>query len=247
MSQGKFLPRISPDPHNYWLASLISLALFIDLIMKKRTEKDFCKPEIVSERINELREIDLSLEKITPDILKPYIGKICDGLAIVASRTYAKRLYRARKNKTNKSFKNIEELWCPRPKYVKKYGRVNNTKRSYLYCSSSEATAVTELGVAIGDTVTVLRCRLKDRTVLPVTQEIGMLELTDFEFKGNKNRVAVEKLRGVADYLSPRGVKVNEIIRKFLVEEFTRVVPQGQEYNYKISISIAEMYFENDS
>jgi hypothetical protein len=214
--------------------------------IKKITKKDFSRPSKIRKIIDELKRLDLSSEDVTLETLKPYIDKIHEGHVIIKGAVNFDRLYRARINKKNESYQNIKELWFPKPEIINKYGRINNIGKNYLYCSNSQATAVTEIGAKIGDTVTVLECKLKNPGILPVTLEIGIRELTSVEIRGNRKRIATERINGVAAYLSPRGVNVNEIMRKFTVEEFTKIVKPGQEYNYKISISIAEMYFSND-
>lgn len=215
--------------------------------MKKLTKNDFSKPCIVREKINNLRRIDLSSENVTLELLHSFVGEIFRELHISEGKTIFEKVYRARINQKNTSFKTIQELWYPKPEKVVKYGRINDIGKSCFYCSSSEGTAVTEIGAKIGDTVTVLTCIPKAQNVAPITMELGLLELTDIEIKDNKSRVPFARLPIVADYLSPRGVIVNEIIRKFLVDEFTKEVPRGQEYKYKIAICIAEIFFKLDT
>ncbi len=143
------------------------------------------------------------------------------------------RFYRVRKLKNsdmpNRELKKLSSYWNPPRKYVKHYGRLNKPGESLLYTALNPYTAMCETNIQVGDSF-----------VLCVYESIKSLRFSwiggsaNYGFNGIKNKKAIE---------------VQETIRDFLVNEFTRVIPEKQESLYRITKIIANKYytFPNDN
>ena len=137
------------------------------------------------------------------------------------------RFYRVRKLRNtdmpNKDLKNVSAYWNPPKKYVKYYGRLNKPKESLLYTALNPYTAMCEANLIAGDPF-----------VLCVYEAIKPLRFSwiggkaDYDFNGIKNKKTIEYL---------------EIIRQFLVDEFTKIIPKGQEFLYRITEMIIKNYY----
>lgn len=138
-----------------------------------------------------------------------------------------RRFYRVRKLKNmdmpNSDLKNVAAYWNPPKKYVKHYGRLNKPGESLLYTALNPYTAICETNLAAGDPF-----------VLCIYEAIKPLRFswiggrTNYDFNGIKDRKTIEYL---------------EIIRRFLIDEFTRIVPKGQEFLYRITETIVKNYY----
>lgn len=137
------------------------------------------------------------------------------------------RFYRIRKlkntNMPNSDLKKVSSYWNPPQKYVKNYGRLNKPRESLLYTALNPYTAMCETNLEPGDPF-----------VLCIYEAIKPLRFSwiggkaDYNFNGIKNKKVIE---------------FYEIIRQFLVDEFTRIIPEGQEYLYRITEIIAKNYY----
>lgn len=143
------------------------------------------------------------------------------------------RFYRVRKlkdtNMPNSELKKVSAYWNPPQKYVKNYGRLNEPGESLLYTSLNPYTAICETNLRSGDPF-----------VLCIYEAIKPLRFSWIGGKANYDFNSIKNKR-VIEYL--------ETIRRFLVDEFTRVVPEGQEFLYRITEVIAKKYykFSNDN
>ncbi|QUO21308.1 hypothetical protein KFE18_12090 [Clostridiaceae bacterium Marseille-Q4143] len=137
------------------------------------------------------------------------------------------RFYRVRKlkntNVPNSELKKVSAYWNPPQKYVKHYGRLNKPRESLLYTALNPYTAICETGLKPGDPF-----------VFCIYEAIKPLRFSwiggkaDYNFNGIKNKKVID---------------FQEIIRQFLVDEFTRVIPKDQEFLYRITEIIAKNYY----
>lgn len=137
------------------------------------------------------------------------------------------RFYRVRKlentDMPNIDLKKVSAYWNPPQKYVRHYGRLNKPRESLLYTALNPYTAMCETNLKSGDPF-----------VLCIYEAIKPLRFSwiggkaNYDFNGIKNKEVIEFL---------------ETIRQFLVDEFTRVIPKGQEYLYRITETIAKNYY----
>lgn len=137
------------------------------------------------------------------------------------------RFYRVRKLKNtdmpNNDLKNISAYWNPPQKYIEYYGRLNKPKESLLYTALNPYTAICETNLKSGNPF-----------ILCIYEAIKPLRFSwiggkaDYDFNGIKNEKAIVFL---------------DTIRQFLVDEFTRIIPEGQESLYRITETIAKNYY----
>lgn len=113
-------------------------------------------------------------------------------------------------------------------KKIKKFGRLNRVNQSIFYCSADPNTATLELRPNVGDIISILKCESKRQ--LHVMQ-LGMKEL-DVASESNFFGPFKSRLRS----------KDNQLIHQFLVEEFTKKVDEGCEFEYKSTIAIGEIF-----
>lgn len=137
------------------------------------------------------------------------------------------RFYRVRKLKNtdmpNSDLKKVSAYWNPPQKYIKHYGRLNKPRESLLYTALNPYTAICETNLKSGDPF-----------VLCVYEAIKPLRFTwiggkaDYDFNCIKSKKEIDFI---------------ETIRQFLFDEFTRVIPEGQESLYRITETIAKKYY----
>ena len=204
----------------------------------KRIERTFAHADIneLKRKIHSFQNMDIlslsdkELEDNIYDVLS-----VEDGGGITISNTLleyslfgvGERFYRVRKLKNtdmpNCDLKKVFSYWNPPTKKVKHYGRLNKPRESLLYTALNPYTAMCEANLQSGDPF-----------VLCIYESIKPLRFSwiggkaNYDFNGIKNRKTIEFL---------------ETIRQFLVDEFTRIIPEGQESLYRITETIAKNYY----
>lgn len=111
------------------------------------------------------------------------------------------------------------------PHDKRKVNRLNRQGNPALYTSPNAGVAMEEMALAEGEEFNVI--------TYGATRDISLGWITD----------DMDKFRNTTQNLTPRNLEVIEVIRDFLVEQFTRDVGPGLEYLYKISNVIGETYF----
>ena len=95
----------------------------------------------------------------------------------------------------------------------------------------------------MGERLTILEVRLRDEAVMPHVMELGVAERAS-RFKCRSSVHLLENTATGRAFLQENGEK-NLAIRTFLVREFTRIVPPGQEHLFKLSVAIAEKLMDS--
>lgn len=172
------------------------------------------------------KELETNIEKVLSIKLKGDVT-ISNILCEYSLFDIGDRFYRIRKlkniNVPNSELKNVSAYWNPPRRYVRHYGRLNKPRESLLYTALNPYTAICETGLKAGDSF-----------VLCIYEAIKPLRFSwiggkpDYNFNGIKNK-------NVIDFL--------ETTRQFLVDEFTRVIPEEQEFLYRITEIIAKKYY----
>jgi hypothetical protein len=150
-------------------------------------------------------------------------------------------VYRARINRSEEPFNHKVDLWYPPKEKLNKYGRLNIPTQQVFYVSTHKKIALSEVDLSIGDIVTILKCKRKSEKPMTV-MELGLSE--------KASQYATKKF----DFIRPIGVlpqdssKYNEEekailveIRSFLAREFLKIVPNNENYKYKITAALAEI------
>lgn len=173
---------------------------------------------------------DKELEKRIDEVLRVKLdGDVSVSTLLLEYSCFdvGERFYRVRKlintDMPNRELKSLSAYWNPPRKCVKHYGRLNKPGESLLYTAFNPYTAICETNLKSGDPF-----------VLCVYEAIRPLRFAwiggeaDYEFNCINNKKAIEVL---------------ELIRKFLVDEFTREITTDQEFLYRITESIAKTYY----
>ena len=138
-------------------------------------------------------------------------------------------------------FKNTRQLWWPPPERITERGRLNKLGQSIFYCSDREDTAVLEKRPTQGEILTILKCDLVDPNVQPFITEVGIHEYPG-RFNPKYGGTPPEQDLQLKEFTRREGIQqTNPLLREFLVNEFQKVVELGHDYEYKITIAIADI------
>jgi hypothetical protein len=91
------------------------------------------------------------------------IGRIMDGYRTVVIKAQMNGLYRARKNIGEEPWQSTSTLWYPPSSAVRNRGRFNEPGTSVFYACNRATGAIHEIHPTVGDVVTLLIARSKDR------------------------------------------------------------------------------------
>jgi hypothetical protein len=190
--------------------------------------------EILRARIASLRRMNVQLVEFD-EVFRHAKAILNSGYLTLTQNVEMKAAYRARKNIGHVN--HVRHLWYPPKSAVTRLGRANEIADPVFYCADSPDVAIFESQPAVGDLLTVLRCDPRDSS-LPHVFEIGIPELAArFNTKLLLGRSSRDIVIGSAELR-----RRNDLIRSFLVQEFTRVVTPGSEGRYKLSAAIAKLH-----
>lgn len=200
-------------------------------------------PEIVAPSLAETIEIIETLKRTDLSVVN------IDDLAVLVRRLFTgcsgtflpidpgAVVYRATKINAEPLPENLRRLSYPPRECVMRDERCNRQGQPLFYASIAINATLWEIGADVDDYVIVS----KWRTLAPM--HLINMGYTNpvFERFGSD--------RGIPPYVPAEGVrressddeKRNHLVQTFLTDLFVEVVPRGQEYKYKISISLAEM------
>lgn len=192
----------------------------------------------IRDEIEALETVDLSV--VSDDKLRVCVQQLMKGYAWRTKKVEMKAAYRARR--PGEKYRCVKQLWYPPPQIVKKMGRANARGESVFYCASCQDTAILEMRPQIGEELVVLQVGLKDANVWPHVFEIGVPELA----AKHDPKVGINRFHRTdigQNFLGSRkNAKKIQLIRDFLVRQFTKVVPEGKEYEYALSLAIAKTH-----
>ena len=189
-------------------------------------------PEIKA-RISKFRQIDL--RKISDNELGEAISEVMnieiDGLKMhtfypsFGNYDTGTRFYRIRPIPFNQNeldqYSQIVAYWNPPVEKVNCPGRLNKIHESLLYTSTNPHTAMVEMKI-----------QNYQNFVLIIYETIRPIKINII---GANNDIHI---------LSEEDNKKFQLYNNFLREEFTKVVPCGSEYLYRVSEFIAKCYFD---
>jgi hypothetical protein len=170
------------------------------------------------------------------------------GLGYVTRPLYLNKptTYRVRANRDAGCFNNVQDLWYPRPEFVRHRGRCNEAKSPVFYCGDSDMTAIIELHPEVGDLLTVLEVGLKDPKSQPLVMTVGIHEFTA---KSNPKYGGTPPDQDEAHqlFLKSEGlVETNPMLDRYLTEVFMQVVDKDNDDAYKVTAAIARIMFGQD-
>jgi len=186
----------------------------------------------IEQQIDELRALDLA--NTTMDAVRSRARRLLRGFTCCDElyRHYPiLNLWRARRNRRRRLVTSAFELACPPPDKISKYGRFNDIGCPVFYAAADFHTALLEIRPGVGDFITVGR----------------FVPTGSAEFRYMEVGVAGKLIQGV-NYVSPldhHSTLKNEMVTVFVQDELTKVVPEGKESEYKISVAIGEILMQS--
>lgn len=152
--------------------------------------------------------------------------------------------YRARRLANTPSL--VADLWYPPAETVKSIGRANDIEESVLYISDSEGTAILEMRPRVTEIFCVLQMVPLDSTQLPHVFDIGLGETSGGGSLAVRAMTFHQSITGRALLRSEENVAKMDLIRSFLVGQFTRIVEQGCNHEYGLALAIAKFHRDPD-
>lgn len=129
------------------------------------------------------------------------------------------------------------KLSYPPAKVITNFQRVNRPHQPMFYCSAARAAPFFELGLRSGECVAISKWRVTKKILV---NHVGYRQ-------GVFNRLRSNRATPDWKVEHPRvSSGTNKLVANFFASEFSCVVPQGQEYLYKISIAIAEKLYQGN-
>lgn len=156
-----------------------------------------------------------------------------------------KALFRVRKHPADKQatmLTSVDEIF-PQAAYTKRLGRANRTGKPIYYFSSSSGTALNEVKAIAGDTCTIIECRPRQHAS-PLLIPIGIHEMAKRQNVLIGGGLPEPPVRIRASLTSDEEFCKYEIINNFVKAQFLRAVDDQHDYQYKLSIAIAELALE---
>lgn len=188
--------------------------------------------------INEAEAIDLASHAASN--LVPRVKAICKGYMWMTHKIEINAAYRARRITIRPE--RVSDVWYPPAHLVTRIGRANDVGESVLYISNNEATALLEMRPLVGETFAILQMVLADAAVQPHVFDIALAETAG----GGDPKVGAKKFHQTLLGRSLLGHPENEakldLIRSFLVRQFTRIVSHGMEHEYALALAIAKFH-----
>ena len=185
------------------------------------------------ELARQLRRLDLRYTNF--EYLKQALMPLMNGYFIGSTATnISEPIYRAVLCHDRPTLKS--ELGSPPPEKVG-LGRANNPGKPMFYGSTGCHSTVMELAPAIGDRLAISKWQTKAN--LPLI----FAGYTAAAFKEKAGMSRYENLPWVNTYATESLATKhgNNIVNEFIAHEFTKLVPKGEEWRYKISAAITEL------
>lgn len=199
----------------------------------------------IQKRIAALKKV--KLDQISDHDIERQLRSLL-GVGYVTRPLYLNKpsVYRVRANRDAKSFNKVQDLWYPKPEFVKGRGRCNEANTPVFYCADSDMTAIIEIRPDVGDLLTVLEISLKDPKLQPLVMTVGIHEFTA---KSNPRYGGTPPDQDEAHQLflkRERLVETNPILDQYLTEVFMQLVDEDNDDAYKITAAIARIMFGQD-
>ena len=188
----------------------------------------------IESEIKKLREINVINSDI--DEVKKTISKLTRGYSISSPIIGPeKKFYRGVRCKEKPT--HCTSISYPPKDKVRNYHRAGRPGQPLFYCSTDRNAVCYELDVEIGDWIVISEWETRDQLLV---NNVGYCS-DALRKLGTKRTLP----RWGREAISSNTEIHDEIIGNFFSEEFTKIVPSGQEQLYKISIAIAEQHFEH--
>jgi hypothetical protein len=197
----------------------------------------------ILERLELLKGTDLAgariddLKAILFDLLRAYTSTT---LLIDENRP----IFRARRHREDEKEKLLDHVDVyPKACFIKRLGRANRKRTPIFYFSADKVIALHELKPNIGEIFSVIECGAR-QGVSPLLVPIGIHELArrhNARIGGDFPEPAV-RIRAFLG--NDEDFEKHRLIDNFVAAEFLKVVDEGEEHLYKLTIAIAELLFD---
>lgn len=212
----------------------------------RRRQVDVLSERTVVEIREEIRALEsLDLRDHEPGEVLRRVRSICRGYMWM-TRVIREEFFAFRARRLSEPPESVSELWYPPPSLITRIGRANGENEPVLYTSSNGVTAVSELRPAPDETFCVMELGLRDSDRVLHLHELALAETS--ERRSTEVSIAVfhETDRGRAHLLNAENVAKIDTIRRFMVDQFTRVVLPGNEHEYGITLAISGFHRNPD-
>lgn len=186
-------------------------------------------PSLVRKKIKELERIDLI--KADVDLLKDKITYLLKGFGSVTPiLTPEWKLFRGVKCVEKPS--NVSQITYPNSKIIKKYQRVNRPGNATFYSSNAREAPFFELDMKPNEYIAISRWGISEKIIV---NNVGYHQESFSQLDSN---------RGVPTFGEGYKPTTSDlIVNKYFANEFTKIVPEGEEHLYKISVAISEKLY----
>lgn len=201
--------------------------------------------EFIQQRISELQNLNLKTANI--DLLKFMLRNLCRAyISTTLTISEDKSIFRATKHTNEEKdtcFESVNRIY-PDPKFLKKLGRANREGQAVFYFSADPGIALTELRATKGDVFTILECKPR-KDASPLLIPAGIYEMAQ-KHNAKIGGDMPERALRIAALFENDGDTLYKyrLIDNFIADEFLKVVDEGQEYLYKLTIPIAELLLD---
>jgi hypothetical protein len=201
------------------------------------------KLRLITRRIEALEKRDLRKAKISD--LEDELSDIMKGWATRPLLVEAKDVFRVRPNSSSELFRTVGDLWYPPRERTLRLGRANDIGKPVFYCADSVNTAFIENKITtVNDSYTVLKCSRVHKN--PMVVDVGVHPLTA-RHNPNVGGTAPDGDTELRETLRRNGSwRGNELIRSFLLRQFSKIVLPGEEHQYKITIAASQLLLSSN-
>lgn len=134
---------------------------------------------------------------------------------------------------------NLDYIIYPPSNSIKCLGRVNDIGQQLFYAANSRNVPFYELSANVGDRIALGTWKSKTRMIL---NHVGFTSECKTILKSDRNLESIYKF--VTD-MNNFG-ESNNLLHSYLASKFTPIVNKGEEWRYKLSIAIGNIFLTGD-
>ena len=177
------------------------------------------------QRMKLLDFMGMDTAAMSVDSIKEQLLGFYSSCNVMTANLESAKVYRVRRIDPGTVHRKCADVWHPRAEYVGKVGRANDIGQAMLYCSLDPQTAIDETQIQEGERFSLAIYQLRGR-----------------EPHDNRS-IVIKETQPIPGY----GVEFSRFgseLSRFMVNEFTRPVSEGNEHHYKRSCAIAQILLE---
>ncbi|MBG6111358.1 hypothetical protein IWX84_002242 [Flavobacterium sp. CG_9.10] len=201
--------------------------------------KKFPLKKEVLESLNRFKSMDTKTATID-ELEKEFMKLVTNFSFVLISFPKGIKSHRIRINEGQKDFSQLSELWYPPKKAIRKIGRCNDVEEQILYLAGGGHTALKETNPPVGSLITCIECETIKKIELI---DIGAIKYIDRE-QYLKQYSTIHKNILENHYQDNELFDLDNMLKEFIIEEFTRKVDENNEHLYKKSIAISKFFFK---